>query len=308
MERQSTNTVLMVRPANFGFNAETAGDNVFQNRPIAGTEDGVVGEALLEFDAAVNALRQAGIRVIVVEDSNSPVKPDAIFPNNWFSTHSDGTVLTYPMFSPARRAEVREEIIEDLGQTFTIDRDYTMSHYTEDDLFLEGTGSLVLDRINKVAYACLSPRTSVELLDKWAVIMGYKMVHFNALDSGGNAIYHTNVLMCIATNFVVICLEAIASDEERKTLLKWFEKTEKVVIDISFDQMAHFVGNMLEVVNQGGQKMLVCSQSAYLSLTEGQRNVIDRYVTLLPLNLTTIEHIGGGSARCMIAEIFLRRK
>ncbi|MFZ1787554.1 MAG: arginine deiminase-related protein [Saprospiraceae bacterium] len=308
MERQSTNTVLMIRPENFGYNTQTAADNTFQTKPKKEDIEKIKERATVEFDNAVDALRAIGIRVIVVNDTSHPEKPDAVFPNNWFSTHSEGTVLTYPMYSPVRRLEVRQDIIEMLGETFDITRDYTMTHYTEDQLYLEGTGSLVLDRINKVAYACLSPRTSVELLDKWAVIMDYKMVHFHAADKNGVPIYHTNVLMCIATDFVVICMDAIVSEDDRNVLKRWFDHTDKTLIEISFEQMEQFAGNMLEVVDPSGQLHLICSQTAYLALHGPQRDKISSFLNIVPLDLDTIEKIGGGSARCMIAEIFLKKK
>lgn len=307
MEKQTTNTVLMIRPAHFGYNPETAMDNEFQQKP--GAEDkNASARALEEFDQAVKTLTEAGVNVLVYEDTDQPVKTDAVFPNNWFSTHQDGTVLTYPMSSPNRRAEVRQDIIDDLATKFKVTRDYTMVHYVEDNLFLEGTGSLILDRTNKVAFACLSPRTSIQLLDKWAVIMGYKVIYFNALSADDKPIYHTNVMMCLGEKFVIICLETVKDDAERERLLKWFDKLNKEVISITEAQMNAFAGNMLELRNNLGQRIVVCSTTAQDVLNPEQKARIEHFAKLVPIEIDTIERLGGGSARCMIAEIFLQKK
>lgn len=307
MAKQSTNTILMVRPAHFGFNPETATDNAFQNEPEKSKTE-TASLALAEFDQAVSVLRAACVQVIVIEDTDSPIKTDAVFPNNWFTTHEDGTVLTYPMASENRRLEVRQDIIDELGQKYKISRDYTMVHYAEEGFFLEGTGSLILDRINQVAFACLSPRTSIELLDKWAVIMGYKVIYFHAVNAADQAIYHTNVMMCLGENFVVICLETIRSQEEKERLLFWFNQLGKEVIEINESQMNAFAGNMLELRNHMGQRILVCSKTAYASLDEIQKAKLMTHAEFVVLDIPTIELVGGGSARCMIAEIFLQKK
>ena len=307
MEAQSTNTILMVRPANFGYNAETALDNNFQNKPKIDAEE-IKAKALVEFDNAVAELKSNGVQVLVYEDTEVPVKPDAVFPNNWLTTHADGTILTYPMSHPIRREEVRQDIIDDLMSKFKVNRDYTMVHYVEDGHFLEGTGSLVLDRTNKVAFACLSPRTSVELLDKWGIILGYQMVHFQAVDKEDTPIYHTNVMMAIGKTYVIICLETVKKEEDKEALLKWFDHLGKVVIDISEDQMNHFAGNMIELKDNMGEGLLVCSKTAFDSLKDAQKSLISKQVRILPLTIPTIEAVGGGSARCMIAEIFLKKK
>ena len=299
-----TNHILLVKPAHFTFNAETAGSNAFQNI-LNEKEDIIKTKVLTEFENAVAVIKAKGIDAIVVEDTPDPVKPDAIFPNNWVSFHSDGTVILYPMYAPNRREERRMDVLEMLKKKFRIDQVIDLSKYEAEELFLEGTGSIIFDHQNKVAYACLSPRTDKELFEELCNYLKYKPVYFIAVDKKGKQIYHTNVMMCIAEKFVVICLESIANKEERTKVIQSFEETGHAIVDISFEQMNNFAGNMLEVKDDKGKHLLVMSKSAYDSLTDVQKVQIEAYAEPLPLSIKTIETIGGGSARCMIAEVFL---
>lgn len=300
---QITGTVLMVRPASFGFNEETADNNHFQIRE--GKEDtvNIQSLALSEFDGMVNTLREKGVEVLVVEDTMDPIKPDAIFPNNWLSTHKNGIVIQYPMFAPNRRVERREDIVKSLEENLGFKKNYDFNHYEEDGQFLEGTGSMVLDRINKVVYACLSPRTNVQILSKFAVLMNYFSVHFKAVDKNGKEIYHTNVMMALGEELVILCTNAIVK-EERAIVLKKIKDTGKVVVDISIDQMNQFAGNMLELKGSNGVRYMVMSESAYNCLKEDQIKKIKKYNEILAIPIPTIEKFGGGGVRCMMAEIF----
>jgi hypothetical protein len=304
---QSTTTIVMVRPANFGYNPETAENNAFQKSDQTDPEI-IRNKAIEEFDHAVGILKSKGIDVIVWQDDPEIKKTDAVFPNNWFTTHDDGTLLTYPMFSVNRRAERDPELLDFLLRNFKVTRDYTMVHYEDEGLYLEGTGSLIPDRKNKIVYACRSERTSVSLFDKWCVIMNYKGIFFEAKDEKGTPIYHTNVLMTLGTDLAVICLSAIQNPVEREKVLEALQQTGKTVVDISFQQMSQFAGNMIEIIGFGGQKYLVMSKTAHQSLTQKQLDLINLHAEPLVIEIPTIEKYGGGSARCMIAEIFLEKK
>ncbi|MBX2845838.1 MAG: amidinotransferase, partial [Saprospiraceae bacterium] len=242
---------------------------------------------------------------LVVDDTPSPAKIDAVFPNNWFSTHQGGVLMVYPMFSENRRLEVREDIVDNLAETYGYDEviDWTPAIYQ--NAFLEGTGSLILDRVNKIAYACFSPRTHPELLEKWGELSGYKTIGFHAANEEGIAIYHTNVMMAMGENLVVIAMGSIPDPEEKETLLASFQATNKEIIDLSFDQVNQFAGNMLQVENETGEKFLVMSEAAYNALTKNQLDQINKYCTPLVAAIPTIEQYGGGSVRCMLAEIFI---
>lgn len=303
MNQQTTSYILMIRPVNFGFNEQTAGSNAFQNRNSE--QQQVQDNALREFDDLVNLLQENGIKVCIVNDTPEPHTPDSIFPNNWVSFHSDGSVFLYPMMAENRRLERREDIIMDLEDAFDIKRVIDLSRFEHENKFLEGTGSMVLDRENKIAYACVSPRTNKEVLDLFCTQSGYKPVLFHAVDENSMAIYHTNVLMCVGTNFVVICLDSITDENEKSSLMNTFKLTHKAIISITFKQMAQFAGNMLELKNQTGDRLLVMSQSAFLALKEDQKTALGKYCRLLYANIDTIERNGGGSARCMIAELHL---
>jgi hypothetical protein len=293
----------MVRPVNFGFNEQTAGSNTFQIRNSV--QQQVQANALQEFDKLVDVLTSSGVDVITVDDTPEPHTPDSIFPNNWVSFHSDGHVYLYPMQAENRRLERREDIITGLEDQFSISQITDLSRYETEGKFLEGTGSMVLDRKKKIAYACLSPRTDRELLQLFCEQEGYVPVVFHAADENGIAIYHTNVLMCVGSKFVVICLECIPDPQERAQVETMIQLSGKEIIPISFDQMNHFAGNMLELRANDGSALLVMSESAYRSLEQVQIVALESYAKLLHSDISTIEQNGGGSARCMIAEVHL---
>ncbi|NNE30356.1 MAG: amidinotransferase [Saprospiraceae bacterium] len=303
--RQTTSRILMVRPASFGFNPETASSNAFQKDDQAADKQEISEKAIKEFDQMVESLRDHHVDVTVIQDSKEPEKPDAVFPNNWISTQTGGTIYTYPMESPARRLEYRPNILDELGERFSVNAVFDFSDKADDEIFLEGTGSMILDRVNKIVYACTSPRTHEKLLLQWAKVSGYKPIIFQATDEKGQAIYHTNVLMGLGTNYVVICLEAIKNPSQRRQLVESFRNTEMDIVEISLDQMMGFAGNVLEVENKFGDLYLLLSQSAFEELRDDQKKIIERYAKLLPFNIPTIEKYGGGSVRCMVAELFL---
>jgi hypothetical protein len=306
MRSQTTSNILMIRPVNFGFNQETAESNAFQNAEFGEqNKDKSQQIALREFDAMVSQLLKSGVNVIVIDDTAEPYTPDSIFPNNWVSFHGNGSVITYPMQAENRRLERREDIIQQLSETFYINRRIDLSGFEAENKFLEGTGSMVLDRKYKIAYACLSPRTDEEVLKEFSIQMNYEIVSFNAIDGTGKQIYHTNVVMCIGDMFAVICLEAIPDLDERLTVRNSLEQSGKRVVEISLEQMNQFAGNMLEIKSQKGQKMLVMSSSAYDSLSQKQITILNEYCTIHHFDLSMIEGNGGGSARCMMAEVHL---
>lgn len=298
--------LLMIRPVAFGLNLQTAGSNAFQKKNAP--QNQVQQKALKEFDDFVAKLRLENIDVTVIEDTLEPHTPDSIFPNNWVSFHADGSVFLYPMQAENRRLERRDYILDQLSKRFTINQINDLSSFENQNQFLEGTGSMVLDRENKLAYACLSTRTHPQVLEIFCTESGYKAITFNALDGNNLPIYHTNVLMCMAKNFVVICLETIISEREKNILLQSFKSTNKEVITISLAQMNHFAGNMLEVKNQVGKNYLVLSAAAFNSLTDEQKTKLSCFAKILYTNLETIETNGGGSARCMLAEVCLPLK
>lgn len=300
---QTTSHILMIRPVNFGFNTQTAVNNAFQ---VAGADMAAQEKAQTEFDNFVSALRTNGVQVTVIDDTPEPHTPDSIFPNNWISFHEPDTICLYPMFAENRRQERKPPVIQQLQQTFTITNTFDLSGYEHDQLFLEGTGSMVLDREHKIAYACLSPRTHQAVLDDFCKKMGYRPVLFTAVDGAGKAIYHTNVMMCVADRYVVICLDSLPNHAENQMVQEYIGKTGKELINISFEQMNHFAGNMLQVQNSAGEKILVMSSQAYSSLQPAQIKKLECYNRILHAPLTTIETNGGGSARCMMAEIFLK--
>lgn len=304
---QSARSIMLVRPANFVYNAETAVSNAFQ---VQLQEDpGIIRErAFAEFDAFAEKLRAKGVDVIVFEDTPSPQKPDAVFPNNWVTFHPDGTVILYPMHATNRRAERRMDIIESLRKDFKINNVIDLSGSEKDSRFLEGTGSVIFDHVHKIAYACLSPRTDKDLFIELCERLNYKPVHFTAHDRNGTEIYHSNVMMCIGEGFAVICLSSITNPQEMAMVTDSLQSTGHEIIDISFEQMNRFAGNMLTLQAQDGRTLLALSESAFDSLTSAHRSIIRKYCETVPLPIPTIETIGGGSARCMIAEIFLKRR
>jgi hypothetical protein len=306
MRSQTTSNILMIRPVNFGFNQETAESNAFQNAEFGEqNKDKSQQIALKEFDEMVSQLRKSGVNVIIIDDTTEPYTPDSIFPNNWVSFHGNGSVITYPMQAENRRLERREDIIQQLSETFYINRRIDLSGFEADNKFLEGTGSMVLDRKHKIAYACLSPRTNEDVLKEFSAQMNYEIVSFNAVDGAGKQIYHTNVVMCIGDMFAVICLEAIPDLDERLMVRNSLEQAGKRVVEISLEQMNQFAGNMLEVKSLKGEKILIMSSSAFHSLNPKQLAILNEYCTIHHFDLSMIEGNGGGSARCMMAEVHL---
>jgi hypothetical protein len=303
---QQTSTIMLVKPGSFGYNSETAVNNAFQELPH---ESGaaVAKAAVAEFSIFAERLQDKGVNVVVFVDTADPIKPDAVFPNNWISFHPDGTVVLYPMFAPSRRKERRADIIDQLKEKFEVKRVIDLSKYEEENRFLEGTGSIVFDHDTKLAFACLSPRTDAGLLKLVCKELGYNEVIFNSFDNGGMQIYHTNVMMCIANKFAVICMETIKNSNEKQLVTNKLKEGGHEIIEISFSQMNQFAGNMLAVNGEKGP-VLVMSRSAYDSLTPYQVERLSNYCELLPMPIRTIETIGGGSARCMMAEVFLNPK
>jgi hypothetical protein len=309
MQSQATSRILMIRPTHFGFNPETAESNAFQDIKLAAqTKDVAQEDARREFDEMARQLQAVGVEVMVYDDTVDPYTPDSIFPNNWVSFHASGTVVLYPMQATNRRLERRQDIIDDLAKNFHVARIIDLTHFEQEGKFLEGTGSMVLDRMYRVAFASLSPRTHPDVLAEFARQTGYRTVSFHAADASGQAIYHTNVLMCIADTFAVVCLAAISDPDERLMVRQELERLNKRVIEISLEQMANFAGNMLLIKTKKGQKLLVMSTRAYESLTPKQIDQLDDYATLFHFDLSMIEGNGGGSARCMMAEVHLPRK
>jgi hypothetical protein len=302
---QTTSNILMVRPANFGYNEQTAENNAFQTLDPSLDHQQISKKAIEEFDLFVDKLRKAGVHVIVAQDSAEPVKPDAIFPNNWVTFHNDGTIITYPMYAPVRRFERNEAIIDQISKRFEIKKRKHLEHFEDSNRYLEGTGSMILDRANKIVYACLSPRTDDHLLDEFCDLTDYRKMVFHATDEKGTAIYHTNVMMALGESFVIICLETIKNESELKELLACFAETKKEVIAISMDQMLAFAGNMLQLRTNKDETLLVMSEQAYRSLQSDQITTIKSHTNILYSPINTIETYGGGSTRCMMAEVFL---
>ena len=309
-EKQAAGAVLMVRPIGFRSNPETAGSNAFQRPPGEADPAAEQAAAAVEFDGLVQRLQQAGVDTVVVDDTPDPVTPDAVFPNNWVSFHADGTAVLYPMMAPSRRRERRRDILELLSQQrgFRIERVIDLSHHEREGRFLESTGSMVLDRAHRVAYACLSPRTDLELLAEAAQLLDYEPLAFVAIDADGLPIYHTNVLMCIGRDFAVLCEEAIADAAQRDAVRARLEASGHELISIGLGQLARFAGNMLELEGPGGERLLALSAQALDALEPGQREALASRCRLLPAPIGAIEAAGGGSVRCMLAEIHLPRR
>jgi hypothetical protein len=326
-EPQSAAAVLMVRPASFGFNPQTAVSNYFLVHPPRAGSHGVEatpsetsgvrkdleaapGEvqelALREFDALTKLLARKGVRVVVADDTAAPVRPDAIFPNNWVSFHRDGTVVLYPMLAPNRRAERREEVVRrviDAG-AFRASRTVDLSHREDEGKYLEGTGSLVLDRVQRIAYASLSPRTDLDVLGEFAQQLDYELVTFEALDGAGRAVYHTNVMMALGAQFAVVCGPAIPELKQRDAVYSRLSAAGREIIEISSPQMHEFAGNLLELAPPASN-VIALSTTAWRSLDAGQRRALERYGEVAAADIPVIERFGGGSVRCMLAEIHL---
>lgn len=300
-------TILMIRPAAFGFNEETAANNYFQSNPDVSKEI-LQQKATEEFDNMVQKLRSHDIDVLVIGDTTDPPKPDALFPNNWLSTSPEGKVYVYPMYAPNRRTEKREEILAQLANEFIVKDVQDWSEYEAEGRFLEGTGSMVIDHDHKMIYACMSERTSLSVLEKYAAANGFQAIVFLATDKNGMPVYHTNVMMALGDSFCVLCEDAIEEEWELIAIRQLLESTNHIIVPISREQMHCFAGNMLQVKNNEEKKFLILSQEAHDSLRKEQREMLEAYSTLLPIAVPTIEQVEGGSVRCMMAEIFLERK
>lgn len=299
---QTTDTILMVRPAKFGFNEETAQNNYFQKKEEG---DEVAIKALKEFDDYVELLRSNGVRVVIVQDTPEPYTPDSIFPNNWFSTHCTGELVFYPMLAENRQLERKHQAVNMLSLMPGVRKTINLTEWEKRGKFLEGTGSMILDRVHRVLFACRSPRTDEEVLAEFCRELNYEYILFDSVDSQSRPIYHTNVMMCIGDRFVVICLESIPDPEDRRILRACFRSSGREVIEITLGQVDHFAGNMLAVHNKKGESLLLMSHAAYSSLRPDQIETLQKYSKILAPHLAVIEQNGGGSARCMVAELFL---
>ncbi len=298
----------MVRPIAFASNPETAGTNAFQDFAEAPAQAQAQAGAIAEFTRLRDALREAGVGVVEVTDTPESWTPDSIFPNNWFSTHADGSYVLYPMLAPNRRRERRDDVFREAlpAAGYAVGTRIDLAPAEQHGQFLEGTGSLVLDRVNRVAYACRSPRTHEAIARAFAERCGYELVLFDARDAAGQAIYHTNVLMAVGEHFAVICAEAIPA-AEREAVLGRLRASGRDIIDISFAQMNGFAGNVLELATADGGRVVAMSQAAWEAFTPDQRERLGRRARLLPVDISTIEQCAGGSVRCMLAEVHLPR-
>jgi len=307
---QATNSILMIRPINFGYNEETAQDNHYQIKELP--HKNVNERAQKEFDNMVKNLRQNGVSVHVFQDDENEYTPDSIFPNNWVSFHENGDVGLYPMCAENRRMERRPEVLDFLeNEGFTISNIVDYSSAESENKFLEGTGSMILDRENRLAYCSISNRSNEDLFIEFCEDFEFTPIIFNSFQTVGNKrlpIYHTNVMMCVATDYVIVCLDSIDDKKQRKNVSSFIKDSGKKLIEISENQVESFAGNMLELVNDKGESILVMSKSAEDSLNENQKNIITKYSRIISSDINTIETCGGGSTRCMMAEIFLPKK
>lgn len=299
------NTVLMVRPAAFGFNEQTAADNRFQQRSTL-SPSALQAAALAEFDTMVQQLTRHGIRVIVADDTPQPRKTDAIFPNNWISMMPDGRIDVFPMMAPSRRPEKRESIVKLIRQHFEVTDLADWSEFEAEGFFLEGTGSMVMDHANRIIYAGISQRTHPALLEKFARLHQYRVLAFDTKDKNGLPVYHTNVMFCIGNGFAVVSDETITDEMDWIAVSQLLRSTGHSIITLQLDQVAAFAGNMLQLQNDKGEPVLVLSETAYHSFTEQQVKTLESFTELLIVNVPTIENEGGGGARCMMAEVFLK--
>jgi hypothetical protein len=312
---QSASSVILIRPTGFGYDPETADSNAFQQRS-SGPE--VQRQAAVEFDALLEALRQSGVGTTVLEPV-APAAPNAVFPNNWFSTHEDGTVVLYPMLTPSRRVERDPDIVGTLSREgFRVRQVIDHTAWEQQGRMLEGTGSLVLDRVHNMAFACTSPRTHEQALRDWCEEHGYMAVPFTATMDGslaGQPVYHTNVVMSIGSRFAVVCFEAMPYPGERAEVARDLERSGRLVVPITLEQMHRYVGNMLELRSQPASStafeeraVIFLSRTAFEALLPDQRQALQRHAQLVPVPIPTIEAVGGGSIRCMLAENFLGRR
>lgn len=294
----------MIRPVHFGYNEQTAGSNAFQHIDHSYSAEEIRARAQAEFDAFVDKLRGAGIDVAVFDDTSEPHTPDAVFPNNWITTHRDGTIVLYPMQAPNRRLERRADVVRHVGQYYLAPRVLDLSAYEAEGRYLEGTGSMIMDRVHQRVYACVSPRTDAALFQWFCHEMACDGYLFEAVDALGQQIYHTNVMMALGTHLAVICLDAIHDLQARVRVVHSLEETGHEIVPITYSQMLSFAGNMLEVCNDRGEPFMVMSRRAFDALRPDQIATIERYAAILVGELDVIETYGGGSVRCMMAEIF----
>lgn len=298
---QTAKKILMVRPAHFAYNEETAQNNHFQNRPsITNLNE----RAVKEFDDFVDVLRSNKIEVVVVQDTNEPHTPDSIFPNNWFSTHSTGELVLYPMFAENRRLERKPQVLETIEEHFREHKVIDFTKWEDKNRFLEGTGSLILDHNNRIVYACRSERTDDIVFEEFYTKMNFEPELFYAYDENGQLIYHTNVMLSIGGDFAIICAESITEEKRRDSVINRLKSSKKEVIEISYDQMKSFCANVIEVCNSENENCLIMSQTAKTAFTDQQIKTLEHYCKIISSPLSIIEETGGGSARCMIAEIF----
>lgn len=302
---QHSSQLLMIQPVQFEYNVETAINNSFQ---VITEKNDTQQHALKEFNNLVSILRAHEMEVLVIEDSKDPHTPDSIFPNNWISFHEDGTLCLYPMFARNRRLERKQTVLDQINQQFEVQQIIDFTKYEQENKFLEGTGSMVLDRENKIVYACISTRTNLAILQIFCEKLNYQLVYFEALDNQLLPIYHTNVMMCVADDYVIICLDSIKDDHQKNDVIKSITATNKTIITITEQQLTQFAGNMLQVHNTTGERYLVMSTKAYQSLSDDQIKTISAFNKIIHADISTIEMNGGGSARCMIAEVFLKKK
>lgn len=305
--KQTPSSIFMVRPDHFGYNKETAPSNAFQNDILLCDHHKITQDAIKEFEGFVELLKEHQIDVYIFDAPKEQHAPDAVFTNNWISCHENGKVILYPMLTENRRIERRIEIVDELSKDFYVDEIIDLSQEELDGRILEGTGSIIFDHINKVAYANVSARTNRNLFYDVCQELDYEGVFFKAVDEGGTDIYHTNVLMTIGNGFVVLCKESI-DKEDVGMVINSLQAGGLEIIDITYDQMNHFAGNMMQLQNKFGQDYLVMSDAAFTSLREDQKQCLAKYVDFIHADIGIIETVGGGSARCMIAGIHLNRK
>jgi len=305
--KQSSRVLMMIRPASFRMNEETAVNNGYQQDV---TVANAVERAQEEFDGVVEALRRHGVQVGVYEDDESADTPDALFPNNWVSFHADGRVGLYPMFAVNRRRERRESLLHSVAADFGLEWSelVDLTEFESHGVFLEGTGSLILDRVHRVAYAAIGPRTDQQAAEQWSEVFGYGLVHFTAMQTTGDTsepIYHTNVMLAIGTHWAVVCTDIIPDIEERNRVLASLKSSGREIVSITADQVNGFAGNVLEVLGGDNTPLIAMSSAAYEAFTEEQRIVLSAHAPIVHAPIPTIERLGGGSVRCMLAEVFL---
>ena len=307
---QNTSNLLLIKPFNFFCNPETSVNNFFQNSDLNSNKDNIAKKASLEFDFFLNKLKKNNLNIFQFKDTNKPITPDSIFPNNWISTYQNNIIIIHSMFAKNRRLERRSDIIDFFKKKFFVEKVYNNSEELEKkNKFLEGTGSMVLDRVNKVVYAALSERTSHDLLLEFCDLQAFKLIPFNAyLDfDKKKIIYHTNIMMSVCENFVIICLDCVIKKKEKNILTDSFNRNKKEIIFITMEQVNKFCGNVLEVKNNLGENILIMSSKAFNSFSKNQIKMINKFCKIVHSPLDTIERYGGGGARCMIAEIFLKK-